>query len=79
MGPEEFLASLVIETEYEGATDKYIAAIAALPGCMVYGETREKAIVAVRALARRVVAERIENGEDFRDGSAQPEADRPDD
>jgi predicted RNase H-like HicB family nuclease len=43
--------------EFEQETDgRWIAEIPALPGVMVYGETREEATEKVEALAREVVA-----------------------
>jgi len=42
---------------------RWIADIPALPGVMVYGETRKQALTAVEALALRVIADRLEHGE----------------
>lgn len=50
-----------IEQETDG---RWIAEVPDLPGVMVYGDTREQAISKVQALALRVLAERIEHGED---------------
>lgn len=51
-----------IETEQE--TDgRWIAEVIELPGTMKYGRNREEAIAQVEALARRVVADRIEHSE----------------
>ncbi len=53
---------LTIETECE--TDgRWLAEVPALPGVMSYGDTNEQARAKVTALALRIVAERIENGE----------------
>ncbi|MEX0781954.1 MAG: type II toxin-antitoxin system HicB family antitoxin [Dehalococcoidia bacterium] len=53
---------LKIETEQE--TDgRWIADIPQLPGVLVYGVTQAEAIDAARALALRVIADRIEHGE----------------
>lgn len=41
---------------------RWIAEIAALPGVMAYGKTRQEAIAKVEALALRVVADRTEEG-----------------
>jgi hypothetical protein len=41
------------------------ADIESMPGAMVYGQTRESAIAAVRALALRVAADCIEHGESY--------------
>lgn len=49
-----------IEREEDG---RWIAEIEALPGVMVYGQTLKEARSKVQALALRVLAERIENGE----------------
>ena len=51
-----------IETEQE--TDgRWIAEIPSLSGAMVYGNSREQAIKNVEALALRILADRLENGE----------------
>lgn len=53
---------LTIETEQE--TDgRWIAEVMEIPGVMKYGTTREEAIARAKALALRVMADRIENGE----------------
>ena len=53
---------LRIETERE-EDGRWIAEIPALPGVMAYGATGEEAVARVKALALRVVADRLENGE----------------
>jgi predicted RNase H-like HicB family nuclease len=53
---------LTIETELE-ADGRWIADIPELPGVMVYGASREEAVENVKALALRVLADRIEHGE----------------
>ena len=53
---------LTLETEQE--TDgRWLAEVPELPGVLTYGETREKAIAYAEALALRVIAERLKNGE----------------
>ncbi len=42
---------------------RWIAEIPSLPGVMVYGPSRDEAIVAVKVLALRVIADEIEHGE----------------
>jgi predicted RNase H-like HicB family nuclease len=42
---------------------RWIADVPALPGCLVYGDTREAALSGALALALHVLAERIEHGE----------------
>ena len=53
---------LVIETEHE-VDGRWIAEVPALPGVLVYGTTEADAIQKVKALALRVIADRLENGE----------------
>jgi len=48
-----------IEVEQE-ADGRWIAEIPRLPGVMVYGKTKHDAVRSVRALALRVLADRIE-------------------
>jgi predicted RNase H-like HicB family nuclease len=50
-----------IEREDDG---RWIADIVDLPGVMAYGPTREEAVAKVEALALRVLADRLEHGED---------------
>ncbi len=50
-----------VEREEDG---RWIAEITDLPGVMAYGITRAEAIARVQALALRVMADRIEHGED---------------
>ncbi len=53
---------LVIEIERE-KDGRWIGEIPALPGVMAYGSTELEARNRVRALAHRVIADRIEHGE----------------
>ncbi len=51
-----------VETEQE--TDgRWIAEVIEIPGAIKYGKTKEQAIAHAEALALRVIAERIEEGE----------------
>jgi predicted RNase H-like HicB family nuclease len=53
-----------VETEQE--TDgRWIAEVQELSGAMKYGRTRDEAIAHAEALALRIVAERLENGEEL--------------
>ena len=52
---------IVIGQETDG---RWWADIESMPGVMAYGDTRESAIAAVRALALRVAADCIDHGED---------------
>ena len=49
-----------IEQQVDG---RWIAEVAEIPGAMKYGSTKDEAIAHVEALALRVLAERLENGE----------------
>jgi predicted RNase H-like HicB family nuclease len=49
-----------IEQEEDG---RWLTEVPELPGVMVYGATREEALVRVKALALRVLADRLEHGE----------------
>jgi len=50
-----------IEREDDG---RFIAEIADLPGVLVYGASEAEAVARVEALALRVVADRLEHGEE---------------
>jgi predicted RNase H-like HicB family nuclease len=52
---------IVLGREEDG---RWWADIESMPGVMAYGETREAAIAAVRALALRVAADCIDHGEE---------------
>ncbi|MBK7582661.1 MAG: type II toxin-antitoxin system HicB family antitoxin [Myxococcales bacterium] len=54
--------TLTVELEQE-ADGRWLAEIPELPGVMVYAESRSKATQLARALALRVLADRIEAGE----------------
>ena len=53
------MEKLTIETERE-VDGRWIAEVSELPGAMVYGSTRDEAIMQVEVLALRVLAENIE-------------------
>ena len=53
---------IVVGREEDG---RWWADIESMPGVMAYGETRELAIAAVRALALRAAADCMERGEDI--------------
>ena len=54
---------LIVELEQE-EDGRWIAEISDLPGVMAYGATPEEAKAKVQALALRVVADRLEHGEE---------------
>lgn len=54
--------NIELEQEQDG---RWIAEIQALPGVMVYGATQEEAICKVKVLALRILADRLEHGEEL--------------
>jgi len=52
--------TLEIDREADG---RYIAEVPDLPGVLAYGGTKEEAVARAQALALRVLADRLENGE----------------
>lgn len=54
--------TLTFQLEQE-ADGRWIAEIADLPGTLVYGSTPEEALAGAKALALRVLADRLEHGE----------------
>lgn len=53
---------MIVEIDRE-ADGRWIAEIPELPGVIVYGDTRDEAIARAEALALRVMADRLDNGE----------------
>ena len=51
-----------IERETDG---RWIGEVSELSGVLVYGSTREEAVAKAKALAFRVLADRLEHGEDI--------------
>lgn len=51
-----------VEREEDG---RWIAEVPELAGVMAYGKTRAEAITCVETLALRVMADRVEHGEDI--------------
>jgi predicted RNase H-like HicB family nuclease len=49
-----------IEQEEDG---RFLAEVVDLPGVLAYGESAERALAHVQALALRVLADRLEHGE----------------
>jgi predicted RNase H-like HicB family nuclease len=54
------MLTIEVEREEDG---RWIAEVAALPGVLAYGATRDEARSRAAALACRVIADRIEQGE----------------
>lgn len=51
-----------VEREEDG---RWISEVTDLPGVMTYGASREEAVARAKALAFRVLADRLEHGEDI--------------
>lgn len=51
-----------LERESDG---RWIAEVPELPGVLAYGASREEAVTRAQALSLRVLAERLEHGEDI--------------
>lgn len=54
--------NIEIEREEDG---RWIAEVPHLPGVMAYGQSKEEAVSKVKALALRVLADRLEHGEEI--------------
>jgi predicted RNase H-like HicB family nuclease len=55
-------AAFDLKVEFDRETDgRWIADIPTLPGVMVYGRTRKRALAAVETLALRVIADRLKH------------------
>ncbi len=61
------MLSIEVEREEDG---RWIADVTALPGVLAYGTTEAEARKRVAALAFRVIADMIENGEPIPDAAA---------
>lgn len=57
---------MTIETERE-KDGRWIAEVPDLPGVLVYSATRTAAIARAKAMALRVIADRLEHGEEVPD------------
>ena len=64
MQAEEAGVTLPIELEQED-DGRWFGVVEELPGVLAYGATRDAAAAATRALALRVLADRIEHGEEL--------------
>lgn len=58
------MSELNFSIEFDREDDgRWIAEVPDLPGALVYGSTRVEALARVKALALRICADRLENGE----------------
>jgi predicted RNase H-like HicB family nuclease len=60
IGNSQMNYKIEIEQEEDG---RYIAEIVELPGVLVYGNSQQEAMAKVQALALRVLADQLEQGE----------------
>ena len=58
------MSDFTVEIEKE-ADGRWIGEVTDLPGALAYGATREEAVAKAKALAFRVLADRLEHGEDI--------------
>jgi predicted RNase H-like HicB family nuclease len=62
------VTGMIFTVEYEQEDDgRWLAAVLELPGVLTYGATPEEATAKAKALALRVVADRLEHGESAHD------------
>lgn len=54
--------NIEIEREEDG---RWLAEVPDLPGVMAYGQSKKEAVSKVKALALRVMADRLEHGEEI--------------
>ncbi len=55
---------MIFSIEYEQEDDgRWLAEVLELPGALAYGKTVQEAVSKVQALALRIVADKIEQGE----------------
>jgi len=54
--------NFIIETEKED-DGRWICEVPEIPGAMAYGKTRNEAVAKTQSLALRILADRIEHGE----------------
>ena len=57
---------MTIETEQE-PDGRWLAEVLEISGALAYGATRDQAVAHAKALALRVMAERLEHGEEIPD------------
>ncbi len=58
------MSDFTVEVERED-DGRWISEVADLPGVMAYGTSRDEAVAKAKALAFRVLADRLEHGEDI--------------
>ena len=59
---------MTLTVEYEQEDDgRWLAEVLELPGVLAYGQSSDEAIAKAQALALRVLADRLEHGENARE------------
>ena len=61
---DEGVSELTVDVERE-ADGRWIGEVIDLPGVLAYGASRDEAVARAKALAFRVLADRLEHGEDI--------------
>jgi predicted RNase H-like HicB family nuclease len=62
--PTEDVMTIEIDREDDG---RWLAEVTELPGVLAYGPSRDEAVAHAKALALRVIADRLDHGEDVPD------------
>jgi predicted RNase H-like HicB family nuclease len=59
-----YSSDVILKVDFDREEDgRWIALIDSIPGCHVYGATRQEALTRVEALALHAIAEKLEDGE----------------
>lgn len=58
------MSDFIVEIERE-EDGRWIGEVTDLPGVLAYGSTRDEAVAKAKALAFRVLADRLDHGEDI--------------
>jgi predicted RNase H-like HicB family nuclease len=59
-----YSSGMTLKVDFDREEDgRWIAIVESIPGCHVYGKTRQEALTRVAALALHAVVEKLEDGE----------------
>jgi predicted RNase H-like HicB family nuclease len=61
---DECMSDFTVELERE-EDGRWVGEVTDLPGVLAYGSSRDEAVAKAKALAFRVLADRLEHGEDI--------------
>ena len=63
-GLDCYPSSVTLTVDFDREEDgRWIALVESIPGCHVYGKTRQEALTKAEALALHAIAEKLEDGE----------------